>query len=54
MAKKLIWGILGGVVLGAAFGYVGGNTAIGIVVCMAAGSVAAGVWHYLEDRNRSV
>lgn len=30
MTTKLIWGILGGAVLGAAFGYVGGNTGIGI------------------------
>lgn len=42
MASKLIWGILGGAVLGAAFGYVGGNTAIGIAICIAAGAVAAG------------
>jgi hypothetical protein len=50
MATKLIWGILGGVALGAAFGYVAGNTAIGIVVCMVAGAVAAGLWSYLENR----
>ena len=48
MASKLIWGILGGAVLGAAFGYVGGNTAIGIAICIAAGAVAAGGWHYIE------
>lgn len=51
MAGKLIWGILGGVVLGMAFGYAGGNTGIGIAVCMATGAVAAGVWHYLENRK---
>jgi uncharacterized membrane protein HdeD (DUF308 family) len=51
MAGKLIWGILGGLVLGAAFGFIGGNTAIGIAVCMAAGAIAAGVWHYMENRR---
>ena len=51
MAGKLVWGILGGLVLGAAFGYVGGNTAIGIAVCMAAGAVVAGVWHFMEQRR---
>jgi hypothetical protein len=54
MARKLIWGILGGVVLGAAFGYVAGNTAIGIAICMAAGAVAAGIWHHLESRGPGV
>lgn len=33
---------------GAAFGYVGGNTGIGIAICIAAGAVAAGAWHYME------
>jgi hypothetical protein len=51
MTGKLIWGILGGLVLGAAFGWVGGNTATGIAICMAAGAVAAGIWHYMETRN---
>lgn len=51
MAGKLIWGILGGLVLGAALGYVAGNTPIGIAICMAAGAVAAGFWHYLETRR---
>jgi hypothetical protein len=51
MTTKLIWGILGGVVIGAAFGAVAGNTAIGIAVCMAAGAVAAGIWHYVEQRR---
>lgn len=54
MASKLIWGILGGVVLGAAFAHVAGNTAIGIAVCMTADAVAAGIWHHLENRNRGV
>lgn len=51
MAGKLTWGILGGLVLGAGFGYVGGNTAIGIAICMAAGAIAAGIWHYTETRR---
>lgn len=51
MASKLIWGILGGVVLGASFGYAGGNTPIGIAICMAAGALTAGIWHLLEARN---
>ncbi|WP_173425155.1 hypothetical protein [Pseudorhizobium marinum] len=51
MAGKLIWGILAGVILGAAFGYAGGNTAIGIAICIAAGAITAGLWHYLESRR---
>jgi F0F1-type ATP synthase assembly protein I len=51
MASKLIWGILGGVVLGAVLGGVAGNTPIGIAICIAAGAVAAFVWHSMEQRN---
>ena len=51
MANKLIWAILGGLVVGSAFGYAGGNTAIGIAVCMAAGAIVAGIWQYLENRG---
>lgn len=51
MTTKLIWGILGGVVLGAGFGYAGDNTGIGIAICMAAGAVAAGIWHYMDNRK---
>lgn len=51
MTSKLIWGILGGTVLGAMFGYVGGNTPIGIAICIAAGAVAAALWHWLETRR---
>lgn len=51
MATKLIWGILGGLVVGAAFGFIAGNTPIGIAVCMAAGAIAAGVWQYMETRQ---
>ena len=51
MATKLIWGILGGVVLGAAFGYAADNTAIGIAICMAAGAITAGIWHSMSERN---
>ena len=51
MTNKLIWGILGGLVIGAGFGSVAGNTGIGIAICMAAGAVAAGIWHYLETRG---
>ena len=52
MAYRLTWGILAGVILGAAFGYIGGNTAIGIAICIAAGALAAGVWHYLGTGNK--
>ncbi|MER8436761.1 hypothetical protein NKH36_18520 [Mesorhizobium sp. M1312] len=48
MASKLVWGILGGVVLGAAFGNLGGNTGIWIAVCIVVGAAAAGLWHYME------
>jgi hypothetical protein len=51
MASKLIWGILGGVVIGGALGYIAGNTAIGIAVCIAAGAIAAGIWHAMEQRR---
>ena len=53
MANKLLWGILGGAAIGAAFGYVGGNTAVGIAICTAAGAIAAGLWHHLEKRNQN-
>ena len=51
MTQKLIWGILGGLAVGAVFGAAGGNTGIGIAICMAAGAVAAGLWHYLGARK---
>jgi hypothetical protein len=51
MAGKLIWGILGGVILGATFGYAGGNTPIGIAICIAAGAITAGLWTYFETRR---
>ncbi len=51
MAGKLIWGILGGVILGAAFGHAGGNTSVGIAICIAAGAITAGRCHYLETRR---
>lgn len=51
MTRKLVWGILFGLVLGAAFGSAGGNTGIGIAVCMAAGALAAGIWHLVESRQ---
>lgn len=51
MAGKLVWGILGGTVLGAAFGQIAGNTGIGIAICMAAGAATAGIWHHLETRK---
>ena len=51
MATKLIWGILGGVAIGAIFGSVAGNTPIGIAICIAAGAVAAFVWHSIEQRK---
>jgi hypothetical protein len=51
MTSKLTWGILFGVVIGATFGYVGGNPPIGIAICIAAGAIAAGLWHYLSKRG---
>ena len=51
MAQKLIWGILGGFVIGAAFGAAGGNTGIFIAICMAAGAVAVGIWHHVGTRK---
>jgi hypothetical protein len=51
MTSKLIWGILGGAAIGAAFGTVAGNTGIGIAICIAAGAIAAGIWDYLERRR---
>ncbi|HHX90244.1 MAG TPA: hypothetical protein GX700_10860 [Paracoccus sp.] len=51
MTRKLVWGILGGTVIGAMFGYSGGNAGITIAICIAAGAVAAGIWHYLETRK---
>lgn len=50
MASKLLWGILIGLVVGA-LGAVMGNTPVGIAICMAAGAIAAGVVHYLQQRR---
>jgi F0F1-type ATP synthase assembly protein I len=52
MSSKLIWGILGGVVIGAAFGAIAGNTPIGIAICIAAGAIAAYVWERMEARRK--
>jgi hypothetical protein len=52
MSRKLIWGVLGGVVIGAAFGAIAGNTPIGIAVCIAAGAIAAYVWERMEERRK--
>ena len=51
MQNKLIWGILGGVVIGASLGYAAGNTAIGIAICIAAGAITAGLWQLFETRR---
>jgi hypothetical protein len=51
MASKLTWGILFGVIVGATFGYAGGNTPIGIAICIAAGAIVAGIWHYFSKRG---
>lgn len=51
MASKLLWGILIGLIVGAALGAVMGNTPVGIAICMAAGAIAAGVVHYLQQRR---
>ena len=52
MSSKLIWGVLGGVVIGAAFGAIAGNTPIGIAICIAAGAIAAYVWERMEQRKK--
>jgi len=52
MSTKLIWGVLGGVVIGAAFGAIAGNTPIGIAICIAAGAIAAYVWERMEERRK--
>ncbi|WP_158625195.1 hypothetical protein [Corallococcus terminator] len=54
MSNKLVWGILFGVVVGAMFGQRAGNTGISIAICIAAGALAAGVWHYLETHRKRV
>ena len=51
MASKLVWGIVIGVAVGAVLGTAMGNTPIGIAICIAAGAVAAWVWHVLEARK---
>jgi hypothetical protein len=52
MSGKLIWGVLGGVVIGAAFGAIAGNTPIGIAICIASGAIAAYVWERMEARKK--
>jgi hypothetical protein len=49
---KLLCGVAGGAILGAAFGWVGGNTPIGIAICVAGGAIAAYVWERMEARRR--
>lgn len=51
MTSKLLIGLIGGGILGAAFGAVAGNTIIGILVCAAAGAVAGYVWERAERRT---
>ncbi|GGF30425.1 hypothetical protein GCM10011321_22110 [Youhaiella tibetensis] len=51
MTIKIVWGILFGVVIGTAFGALFGNTGIGVAICIAAGTLAAGGLHYLETRR---
>lgn len=53
MVSKRTWGMLAGLVLGGAFGAVGGHTGTGIAVSMAAGAIAAGVRHYTDTRTPS-
>lgn len=52
MSSKLVWGVLGGVVIGAAFGTIAGNTPIGIAICIAAGAIAAYIWEKMEERRK--
>jgi hypothetical protein len=52
MSSKLVWGVLGGVVIGAAFGAIAGNTPIGIAICIAAGAIAAYIWEKMDQRKR--
>lgn len=52
MEARIVWGILGGLVLGIAFGQVVGSAGIVTAICMAAGALAAGLWHHLETRGR--
>ena len=51
MASKLIWGILGGVAVGALLGTVFGGTPISIAICVAAGAFAAYAWHAMEEHG---
>ena len=51
MTSKLLIGLIGGGILGAAFGAVAGNTIIGILVCAAASAVAGYVWERAERRT---
>ena len=51
MGTKLIWGVLGGVVI-AAFGAIAGHTPIGIAICIAARAIAAYVWERVEERRK--
>jgi hypothetical protein len=50
---KLLCGLAGGAILGAAFGWVGGNTPIGIAICVALGALAAYAWERSEVRKRA-
>jgi F0F1-type ATP synthase assembly protein I len=52
MSSKLVWGVLGGVAIGAVLGTVAGNTPIGIAICIAAGAIAAYIWERMEERKK--
>jgi uncharacterized membrane protein len=49
---RLLCGVAAGAILGAVFGWVAGNTAIGIAICVAGGAIAAYVWERAEARRR--
>ncbi len=51
MTDKLLWGVVIGAALGAALGTIFGNTAIGIAICVAAGSITAAIVHQVQKRR---
>ncbi|MEO8243937.1 MAG: hypothetical protein ABI832_16665 [bacterium] len=51
MPTKIIWAILGGVVVGGALGTLTGNTAITIAVCIAVAAIGVGIVDYLSRRK---
>lgn len=51
MPIKLLCCVLAGAILGAALGYAGGDTVIGVLICAAVGAIGGWFWERSERRR---